>query len=415
MSATNAVQDPHPDARKYGAYQNEIYAKGMFHNVLPAVTTDPNKLEEQAKKALGSRSYNYVAGAAGERATLDANRLAFRQWKLIPRMLRPTTHRDMRIKLFGEELESPLLFAPIGVQGIFHEDKETGVAEIAAEIGVPYIMSTAASSSIEEVAKASGKGRRWFQLYWPQDDEITLSLLKRAKDNGFSALVVTLDTWALAWRPWDLDGAYVPFIKGVGVETGFTDPVFRRKFEEKHGKTVEEDRITAAQEWTATAFSGAAHSWDQVALLRKNWDGPILLKGIQHPADALKAVECKVDGIIVSNHGGRQLDGAIGSLTMLPEIVDAVGGKLTVLFDSGARTGTDIIKALSLGADAVCIGRPWCYGLGIAGKAGARDVMRGILADLDQSMGLAGIQDIEGCDRSMLRKVEYAGERFSCN
>ncbi|KAK5202111.1 hypothetical protein LTR16_000339 [Cryomyces antarcticus] len=352
MSATQAVQDPHPKARNYGAYQSEIYAHGMFNNILPTVTTDPNKLEEQAKKNLGSRSYNYVAGGAGERATMDANRLAFRQWKMVPRMLRQTTHRDLRVELFGQTYDSPLLVAPVGVQQIFHEDKETGVAEIAADLGVPYILSTASSASIED---------------------------------------------------------------GIGDQTGFSDPVFRRKFADKHGKEVEEDVQGAALEWQKDVFSGAAHTWDQLELLKKNWAGPIVLKGIQHPDDALKAVEAGVDGIICSNHGGRQLDGAVGSLEMLPEIVEAVGDKVTVLFDSGVRTGVDVIKALCLGAKAVLIGRPWVYGLAIAGKQGAKDALKGILADLDQSMGLSGIRTVADCDRSMIRRCQYPGDRHSSN
>ncbi|CCD54848.1 hypothetical protein ACHAPC_004990 [Botrytis cinerea] len=435
------MQKQHPQSvhgesheRKYGAFQNEIYrglipyamspsfqnktkqltqlpSDGMFANTVPTVTTDPNKLEDQARSKLAPTSYNYVAGGAGERATMDANRLAFRQWKMVPRMLRPTTKRDLRVNLFGQEYDSPILMAPVGVQQIFHEDKETGLSEVCAEIGVPYILSTASSSSIEEVAESNGpNGHRWYQLYWPQDDEITLSLLKRAKDSGYKVLVVTLDTWALAWRPADLDGGYVPFMKGVGDKTGFTDPVFRRKFNEKYNATPEEKLFEASREWVGDVFSGAAHTWDQIKLLKDNWDGPIVLKGIQHPDDALEAVNAGVDGIIVSNHGGRQLDGAVGSLEMLPEIVDAVGDKLTVLFDSGIRTGVDVIKALSLGAKAVLVGRPAIYGLAIGGKQGAKQVLQGILADVDQSMGLAGIQDIKGCNRSMIRRVQYGGD-----
>jgi len=267
--------------RKYGAFQNELYRAGMLHQRLPLVTTDSNKLEEQAKSILKPTAYNYVAGGAGERATMDANRLAFRQWKMIPRMLRPTTNRDLTVKLFGETYETPVLMAPVGVQIIFHEDKETGLAQVCSEIGVPFILSTASSSSIEEVAKANGNGPRWYQLYWPQDEEVTESLLKRAKENGYKVLVVTLDTWALAWRPADLDGAYIPFMKGVGNKTGFTDPVFRRKFKEKFNATPEEKPLEASTEWVADVFSGAAHSWEQIAHLRKHWDGPIVLKGIQ--------------------------------------------------------------------------------------------------------------------------------------
>ena len=211
-------------------------------------------------------------------------------------------------------------------------------------------------------------------------------------------LVVTLDTWTLAWRPADLDNAYVPFASGIGDQTGFSDPVFRRKFKEMHNKEIEDDVFLASMAWEKAVFSGASHTWDQIELLKKHWDGPIVLKGIQHVEDAKMAVEAGVQGIVVSNHGGRQLDGAIGSLEVLPEIVDAVGDKITVLFDSGIRTGVDVIKALCLGAKGVLIGRyvsddlfsiyshadsncrPFVYGLGIAGKSGARDVIKGILA-----------------------------------
>lgn len=273
------------DKPNYGAHQANIYRgmsnkpqisneaerqvkcalDGTFFNKFPLVTTDPNKLEAQAKEKLPETSFNYVSGGAGERATMDANRLAFRQWKLIPRMLRETSIRDLSIDLFGERYgiykfpssvirlvlanfaaETPVLMAPIGVQSIFHPDKETGLSEVCAEIGVPFIMSTAASSTIEEVAKASGNGPRWFQLYWPQDDEVTLSLLQRAKDNGFKVLVVTLDTWALAWRPADLDNAFVPFIKGTGNQVGFSDPVFRDKFQKKSGQLPEENAVAVS-------------------------------------------------------------------------------------------------------------------------------------------------------------------------
>ena len=330
-------------------------------------------------------------------------------------MLQPVTHRDLRVTLFGTTYDTPILIAPVGVQQIFHADKENGVAAIATELGLPYILSTASSSTIEEVATASGPtGHRWFQLYWPKDDEITISLLGRAEKAGYTVLVVTLDTWALGWRPWDLDHAYVPFMNGIGNATGFADPVFRRQFRERHGgQEVEDDVPLASQEWVAACFSGAAHSWEQLQVIRDHWKGPLVLKGIQHPDDAVRAVECGADGIVVSNHGGRQLDGAVGSLDMLPEIVEAVGSRCTVLFDSGIRTGVDVIKALCLGAKAVLVGRPWVYGLSIAGKEGAKDVLRGLLADLDQSMGLAGIRAVEDCNKKWLRRVQYGADRNS--
>lgn len=276
-------------------------------------------------------------------------------------MLRPTTHRDMSVTLWGEKYDSPVVACPVGVQGIFHPDGECGVAEVCNEIGVPYIASTASSHTIEDIAKANKDGPRWYQLYWPQHKATTESLLKRAKDLNYKVLVVTLDTWALAWRPWDLDNAYVPFIIGVGNQTGFADPAFRERFaKESGGKTPEEDVQAASQAWMADVFSGAAHSWEELAHLREHWDGPIVLKGIQDPDDALKAVEYGMDGVFVSNHGGRQVDGAVGSLEMLPEIVEAVRGKkggigddFHVMFDSGIRCGADIVKAICLGAKMV--------------------------------------------------------------
>jgi lactate 2-monooxygenase len=195
--------------------------------------------------------------------------------------------------------------APVGVQTIFHEDKETGMADICAELGVPFILSTASSSSIEEVAAASGEGPRWYQLYWPKTDEITQSLLRRAKANGYKVLVVTLDTWAMAWRPADLDGAYIPFMKGIGNRTGFTDPVFRKMFAENHGEQVEDNVFEASREWISDVFSGVSHAWEHIELLRQTWDGPIVLKGIQHVDDARLALKHGCQGIIVSNHGGK--------------------------------------------------------------------------------------------------------------
>ncbi|KAL2830264.1 FMN-dependent dehydrogenase [Aspergillus cavernicola] len=392
--------------KNFGEYQSEIYGQGALLGQKPNVTTDPRLLEEQARKTLSSRSYNYVAGGAGEKATMDSNRLAFRQWKLIPKMLRKMDKQNLSVNIFGQEYPTPIIMAPVGVQSLFHDDKETGLSEVCAEIGVPYTLSTASTSPIEEVANANGDGKRWFQLYWPGDDKITLSLLKRAKANRFSVLVVTLDTWSLAWRPADLDNAYIPFIRGVGNQVGFSDPVFRAKFEKDTGSKVEEDIVGASRAWIGNVLATDPHSWNQISFLRKNWDGPLVLKGIQHVDDAKLAVEAGCDGIVISNHGGRQVDGAIGSLDVLPEIVDAVGDKLTVLFDSGIRTGSDIIKALCLGAKGVMVGRPAIYGLSVDGKNGAKSVLKSLQADLWQSMSLAGICTVAECTRVKIRKIQ---------
>lgn len=312
--------------------------------------------------------------------------------------------------------------APVGVMQAYHQDGELGVASACAELRVPFTLSTASTSTIEEVASAvdtaagqaspsSSPPSRWFQLYWPLDNEFTASILSRAKSNGYAVLVVTLDTFTVSWRPLDLDGGFLPFIKGQGVQVGFSDPVFRRKFAEmSDGDTPEDNPLLASQAFIAEAFSGHAHTWEDLQVLRKLWDGPIVLKGILSVEDARLAAQHGVDGIIVSNHGGRQLDGAVASLEVLPEIVEAVGSRVTVLFDSGIRTGADIMKALCLGAKAVLVGRPVVYGLGIGGKEGAKHVLASILADLDQSMGLSCVKSVGELNKAMLRKVAYGGD-----
>lgn len=393
---------------KVRSYQLEIYKNGMFSNISPRVTTDMVRLEEEAEKHIEPRAFKYVAGGAGEGATQKSNRSAFGRWQLVPRMMgnNPDSDRSLQTRLFGEDYASPIIQAPIGVQGVVHPEKEVGVAKACAELDIPFVLSTVATSSIEEVATAIGSGPRWFQLYWPKDDDITISLLQRAQNAGYTVLVVTLDAWAPAWRPLDLDTGYLPMISGIGNEIGFTDPTFRGKFKKAQGKEVEEDFPLASNEWLQCLLPGFVPTWGRIPFLKKHWKGAIVLKGIQHPDDARLALSAGCDGIVVSNHGGRQLDGAVGSLQMLPSIVDAVGDRMTVLFDSGVRTGVDILKALCLGAKGVMVGRPTMYGLGIAGTDGAREVLRGLLADLDRSIGLSGIKSLEDCNRSFIQPNE---------
>lgn len=325
--------------------------------------------------------------------------------------------------------------APIGVQGAYHPDGEKGVATACASLNVPFIYSTASTTPLEDVAAAADRSLtngdedaptttsqddkkttttapRWFQLYWPLSDIITASLLARARAAGCTVLVVTLDTFTMSWRPLDLDGGYLPFVTGQGNALGFSDPAFRAQFAaQSGGDAVEDNPIVASRAWLAEVFSGHAHGWEDLATLRRLWgDGPIVLKGVLSVEDARMAVRCGMDGIVVSNHGGRQLDGAVPSLEVLPEIVEAVGDKLTVLFDSGIRTGVDVLKALALGAKAVFVGRPVIYGLGVAGSEGARHILAGLLADVDQSMGLAGVKNVAELNPSILRKLNYGGD-----
>ena len=378
----------------FGDYQNEIYLRGLAGE-RPPLTTDLTRLEENAEKSMLPTAFGYVAGGAGAGSTIRANRAAFDRWRIVPRMLTGATDRDLRTTVLGQPLPAPVLLAPVGVQSIMHPDAELATARAAASLGVPMILSTAASRTIEEVAEVDGP--RWFQLYWPNDPDVCASILGRARKAGYSALVVTLDTWTLAWRPRDLDQAYLPFLEGEGVATPLSDPAFRARLD----KTPEDDPAAALLLWTSM-FSGTDFSWPQLSGLRELWDGPIVLKGIQHVDDARRAVDEGMDGIVVSNHGGRQVDGALGALTALPEIAQAVGGRIEVLFDSGVRNGSDVIKALALGAKAVLLGRPYAYGLALAGEDGVRHVLRSLLADLDITLGLTGHRTVADLSPSAL-------------
>lgn len=366
------------------SYQSEIYLRGLADQ-LPPFTTNCAALEQAAREKLSPEAFGYVAGAAGSGATNRANVAAFDQWRLVPRMLRGATVRDLTTTVLGTSMPAPIMLAPIGGQSVVHPDADLATARAAGSLGVPMVMSNHASFSIEDVAKANGDAPRWFQLYRPNDDSVCLSLLNRARANGFTALVVTVDTWTLGWRPSDLDNGFLPFIRGMGTAVTFSDPAFRSDLAQQ----PEEDVSPAVLKWVPT-YTGTDRTWDDLAFLREHWDGPIVLKGIQHVDDARRAAEEGMDGIIVSNHGGRQVDGAIAALDALPGIAAAVGDEVTVLFDSGVRGGADVVKALALGARAVLIGRPYVYGLGLAGEDGVRHVLRGILAETDLTVGLTG-------------------------
>lgn len=369
----------------YADFQSEIYLTGVS-GTGPPWPTDLTRLRSLARRRLPRPAYDYVAGSAGTGATARANREAFGRWRIVPRMLRGAVRGDLTVQVLGRTLPAPVLLGPVGVQGILHPDGELAVARAAGALGVPMVLSSAASHSVEEVARAAGRvtpedgaaGPRWFQLYWPDDRDLTVSLLGRARAAGFSALVVTLDTFTLSWRPSDLDNGFLPFLRGIGVQNYLADPVFTDK--------AGDDPIAY---WTSI-FGNPSLTWDDLAFLREHWDGPIALKGIQHPDDARRAVDYGMDGVVVSNHGGRQVDGALASLDALPAVADAVGDRIDVLFDSGIRCGADVIKALALGAKAVLVGRPYAYGLALGGEAGVRHVLRCLLAETELTLRLSG-------------------------
>ncbi|MFC4913513.1 lactate 2-monooxygenase [Actinomadura gamaensis] len=381
-------------------FQNEIYLNGLA-DVRPDLPTDLTKLEGLAASKLSATSFGYVAGSAGSEGTARANRDAFDRWRIVPRMLRDVAERDLSVTVLGTPMPAPVLLAPIGVQSILHPDGELATARAAAATGLTTVLSTAASHTMEEVAEANGPGSRWYQLYWPKDRDLAASFLDRAKAAGYTALVVTLDTFTLAWRPRDLDQAYLPFIRGIGVANYFSDPVFQKSV---GGPVTDANRQTALLHWIGQ-FGNPSLTWDDLAFLREHWDGPIALKGIQHPDDARRAVDAGMDGVIVSNHGGRQVDGALASLDALPLVVDAVGGRTTILFDSGVRTGADVAKALALGAQAVLVARPYAYGLALGGEAGVRHVLRCLQAELELTMALSGHRTVSELTLDSLVRV----------
>lgn len=375
----------HPAARPLESYQDEIYLTGLT-GAVPDLPTDLGRLEEAARSVMTPLAFDYVAGAAGSEDTARENLAAFQRWRIVPRMLTDVSTPSYGTTVLGADLPIPFLLAPIGVLGIAHSGGESAVARAAAAAGVPMILSTAATTSIEDVAAANSGGQRWYQLYWPKDKAVAASFLGRAQAAGYSVLVVTLDTRILAWRPRDLDKAYLPFIQGVGIQNYLSDPAFQAGLV----NPIDVDPDSAVLRYTQM-FGDLSLTWDDIPFLRQHWNGPIVLKGILSAADAVRAADAGVDGIIVSNHGGRQVDGAVAALDALPVVADAVGARLTVLFDSGIRGAADMLKALALGAEAVLIGRPYVYGLALGGEAGVRHVLRSLRTDFELTMRLAGL------------------------
>jgi lactate 2-monooxygenase len=383
----------------FSNYQNEIYLNGMV-GTKPEWPVEPGAIEAAAAQVMSPEAFGYVAGSAGTESTARANRAAFEHWRIVPRFLRDVSARDLATTVLGTPMAAPIALAPVGVQGIVHPDAELAVARAASSLGLPFTLSTVSSYRLEEVAAAAGGSPRWFQLYWPRDPDVAASLLARAKAAGFSVLVLTLDTFMLSWRPRDLAAAYLPFLQRMGLVNYETDPAFLAGLD----KAPDDDPVASILRWQSM-FGDPGKTWDDLPWLREHWDGPIALKGVLHPDDALRAADAGMDAVIVSNHGGRQVDGSLASLDALPDVVAAVGDRVEVLLDSGVRTGSDVIKALALGARAVLLGRPYVYGLGLGGENGVRHVLRCLLAELDLSMALSGCATIGDIDARLLKAV----------
>jgi isopentenyl diphosphate isomerase/L-lactate dehydrogenase-like FMN-dependent dehydrogenase len=385
----------------FGDYYREIYAKGMLAGERPTLPIAWAELEERARESLDERATAYVFGGAGAEDTMRGNLEAFRRWRIVPRVLRQDLSvRDLSIELLGTRSPAPVLLAPIGMQTLLHEEGELAVARAAAAIGLPLITSTVAAKPLEEIAEANGDAPRWFQLYWPNDDELAASLVRRAEAAGYSAIVLTVDNYLPGWKPRDLQEAYLPALEGRGIAHYLSDPVFRSRLEK-----APEDDIGAAAGHFLGVFANPRLTWERLEWLRSATSMPIVLKGILHPDDAAEARERGVDGIVVSNHGGRQIDGAISSIDALAPIVDVAGEEMAVLLDSGIRSGADVFKALALGADAVLLGRPYLWGLALDGQNGVETVLRSLLAELDLTMALSGLTRVDEIDRGVLRQL----------
>ncbi|MEF9881058.1 alpha-hydroxy-acid oxidizing protein [Streptomyces sp. P9-A4] len=375
--------------QKYGDYQHEIYFDGLF-GVLPELPMTFGELENRARAALPPSLWSYVAGGAGDEHTQEANVRAFRQWGLVPRMMVGASERDLSVDLFGLTLPSPLFMAPVGVIGLCAQDRhgDLATARAAARTGVPMIASTLSVDPMEQVAAEFGGTPGLFQLYTPTDRALAESLVHRAEAAGFRGIVVTLDTWITGWRPRDLATANFPQLRGHALANYTSDPVFRARL----AKPPEDDPRAAVLEWVG--LFGNPLVWDDLAWLRSLTDLPIVLKGVCHPEDVRRARDGGVDGIYCSNHGGRQANGGLPALDALPEVVAAADG-LPVLFDSGVRTGADVVKALALGATAVGVGRPYAYGLALGGTDGIVHVLRSLLAEADLIMAVDGYPTLE--------------------
>jgi len=376
--------------------QMEIYQAGMAGRT-PEQPVSLEELDRKAQSVLDPAAYDYVAGGAGSEDTVRANREAFRRWRIIPRLLRDVARRDLGVDVLGIRLPAPLMLAPVGVMSIIHKEADLAVARAAASVGIPLILSTASSETMEDVAAAMGAAHRWFQLYWPKDDELAESFLHRAERAGYAAIVVTLDTFLLGWRERDIQNAYLPFLKGDGLANYFSDPVFR----DRVGGDPRSNPARAL-EYFLRIFSDPSRTWSHLGHLRQSTGLPLLVKGVLDPEDARRAVDHGAAGVIVSNHGGRQIDGCIAALDALPGVAAAVGDQTTVLFDSGIRRGSDVVKALALGARCTLVGRPYCYGLAVGGEQGVRDVLSNLIADFDLTLGLAGYTSCAELDRASL-------------
>lgn len=383
----------------FGDYQAAIYSHSLA-SAMPTLPTNFTDLEAKAAAVLPPQLWSYVASGAGDEHTQQANITAFERWGLIPRMLVGADKPDLSVEAFGMKLTAPVFLAPVGVIGICAQDGhgDLAVARSATITGVPMMAATFSADPLEDVATQLGDTPGFFQLYVPGDRELAASLVRRAEAAGYKALVATLDQPVSGWRPRDLATAYSPPLQGHCLANYISDPVFRAGLD----KPPEQDLQAAVAHWSQTWNTSLI--WGDLPWLRSLTELPLILKGICHPDDARRAKDTGVDGIYVSNHGGRHANGGLPTLACLPAVVQAADG-LPVLFDSGIRSGTDIIKALALGATAVGVGRSYVYGLALGGVDGVVHVLRSLLAEADLIMAIDGYPSVGDLTPAALRRI----------
>lgn len=392
-----------------------------------------DKLRIIAKNKMSKEAYAYIAGSAGREVTKKSNRSDFNQWKITPRMLNDVSQCSTEVSLFGRGYPVPFLLAPIGVLDMAHPEADLAVAKASSAENVPFIFSNQASVDMETCSSVMGDSPRWFQLYWSTSNDLVESLVHRAESCGCEAIVLTLDTTMLGWRPRDLDLDYLPFLRGRGIAQYTSDPVFRELMKTSLGDPDEPPKLTwesikalikmaknfpggfwsnlvsedprRAVKTFIECYSRPSLTWDDLSFLRSLTDLPILLKGILNPSDARKAIERDMDGIIVSNHGGRQVDGAVSAIEALPDIAKEVNGEIPLLMDSGIRSGSDMFKAIALGADTVLLGRPYTYALAISGEQGVQEVIQNYRAEFELTMALSGCKSVEEINADRLQSA----------
>jgi L-lactate dehydrogenase (cytochrome) len=367
-------------------------------------------LRESARKRMPRIVFDYLDGAAEDEVTARANRAAFEELAFRARDLEPVSTRSLSTTVLGQDVSFPVLIAPTGSSQVARSIAETAGARAAAAEGTIFVLSTVGSDPIDKVA-AAAPGRVWFQLYLPRDRGLAEKLVARAQEAGAGALMLTIDTPVLGRRERDhRNRATVPptIRPGLMLDAArhprwLVDFARRRQFVQGNWANLIPGVAMPTFDQLSEQFPHPDMSWEHVAWLRETWKGPLLLKGVLSAETARRAIEEGVDGLLVSNHGGRQLDGMPATIRVLPEVVEAANGRAEVLLDGGVRRGTDVVKALALGAKAVLVGRPWLFALASGGEEGVRSMLRMLRAEVDSALALLGCPDVRALDRSYLR------------